>query len=154
MSSSGGGLDPSAWGLVVRHGTSANCAVANLYTITGIYIAVDLDTGVWKKAVATVGVGVAEFTGAVRVVVVGTGWVRTLTLYPLLAIMVLFLLSGTFVLDPVAFLTMGLVLGLAGHSRVCCGWVCCSWVWGWGLGFGPSFPSNSKYVFIFQMRDG
>ena len=98
---------------------------------------------------ATVGVGAVEFTGAVGVVVVGTGWARTLTLYPLLAIMVLLLLSGTFVSGNGAFLTMGLVLGWAGH-----GWVCCGWVWDWGLDFGPSFLSNSKYDFIFWMREG
>ena len=143
MSSSGRGLDPSFWGLVVRHGTSANCLVANLYTISSIAVAVDLVTGIWVKVVATAGMGVAEFTGVVGVVVVGTGWARTLTLYPLLAITVLFLLSGTFVLGLGVFLTMGLVLGWAGHSWVCCGWVCGDWVWGWGLGFGPSFPSNS-----------
>ena len=46
MSSSGGGFDPSFWGLVVRHGTSANCPVANLCTVTGIDVVVDLVTGV------------------------------------------------------------------------------------------------------------
>ena len=154
MSSSGGGLDPFFWGLVVRHGTSANCPVANLYTITSIDVAVDLVTGIWVEVVATVGVGAAEFTGAVGVVVVGTAWARTLTLYPLLAITVFFLLSGMSVLGPGAFLTMGLVLGRAGHGWVCCGQVCGNWVWGWGLCFGPSFPSNSKCVFIFLMREG
>ena len=48
-------------------------------------VTVDLTTGIWVEAVATVGVG------AVGVVVVGTGWARTLTLYPLLVITVLFL---------------------------------------------------------------
>ena len=85
----------------------------------------DLVTGIWVEVVATAGVGAAEFTGAVRVVVVGTGWARTLTLYPLLAITVLFLLSGTIVLGRGAFLTKRLVLGWAGHGWVCCGWVCC-----------------------------
>ena len=154
MSSSGGGLGPSFWSLAVRHGTSSNCPVANLYTVTSIDVAVDLFTDVWVEVVATVGVGAAEFTGTVGVVVVGTGWESTLTVYPLLAIMVLFLLSGTFVLGPGAFLTMGLVLGWVGHDWICCGWVCGDWVWGWGLGFGPSFPSNSKYVFLFLMREG
>ena len=46
VSSSGGGLDPLFWGLVVGRGTSANFPVANLYTITGIDSAVDLTTGV------------------------------------------------------------------------------------------------------------
>ena len=67
----------------------------------------DLAVGVWVLTVATVGVG------AVEVGVEGVGWVSTLTLYLLLAIMVL-LLSGTFVLGPGDFLTMGLVLGWAG----------------------------------------
>ena len=125
-----------------------NCPVANLYTITSIDSAVDLTIGVWVLTVAIMGVGVVE------VGVEGVGWVSTLTLYLLLAIIVLSLLSGTFVLGPGAyFLTMGLVLGWAGHSWVCRGQVCCSWVWGLGLGSGPSFPSNSKYVFIFWMRE-
>ena len=149
MSSSGGGLNPSLLGLVVRHGTSAKCPVANLYTVTCIDVAVDLVTGVWVEVVATVGIGVVEFIRVVGIVVVGTGWARTLTLYPLLVIMVLFLLSEMFVLGPVAFLTMELVIGWVGHR-----WVCCQWVWGWGLGFGQSFSSNSKYVFIFRMREG
>ena len=142
MSSGGGGLDPSFWGLLVGHGTSANCPVANSYTITGIDVAVDLVTGIWVQLVATVGIGAAEFTGAVGVVIVGTGWARTLTMYPLLVITVLFLLSLGF--GAGAFQTMGLVLGWVGHGWVCCGWDCCGWVWGWGLGFGPSFLSNSK----------
>ena len=128
MSSSGGGLDSSFWGLVVRHGSTANCPVVTLYTVTGTDVAVDLVTGVYMEVVATAVIGAAEFTGVVGVVVVGTGWARTLTLCPLLAITVLFLLLGTFVLGPGAFLTIGLVLGWAGHGWVCCGWVCCSWI--------------------------
>ena len=73
MSSSGRGLDPSFWGLVIGYGTSANCMVANVYALTSIDVAVDLVTGIWVKVVATVEVGVGEFTGAVGVVVVGTG---------------------------------------------------------------------------------
>ena len=76
-------------------------------------VAVDLVTGVWVLTVATVGVG------AVEVGLEDIGWVKTHTLYPLLAIMILFLLS--FALGPQAFLMMGLVLGWAGH-----GWNCCS----------------------------
>ena len=106
-------------------------------------VAVDLVNGVWVEVVATVG------AGAVEVGVEGVDWVSTLTLYLLLVIMVLFLLSRTFVSGLGAFLTMGLVFGWAGHS-----WVCCSWVRGQDLGLRPSFPSNSKYVFIFQMREG
>ena len=100
--------------------------------------------GIWVEVVATVGAGVVEFTGAVVVRVEGVGWVSTVTLYLLFAIMVLFILSGTFALGPGTFLTMGLVLGWAGHGWDCCGQVCHHWDWGWGLGFGPSFPSNSR----------
>ena len=60
--------------------------------------------------VATVGVGVVE------VGVEGVDWVSTLTLYLLLAIMVFLLLSRRFFLDPGDFLTLGLVLGWAGHG--------------------------------------
>ena len=106
-------------------------------------IVADLVTGVWVEVVATVGAGVVEFTGGIEVVC--TGLVSTLTLYFLLASMVFFLLS--LALGPGTFLIIGLVLGWVG-----CGWVCCGWVWGWGLGLGPSFPSNSK-VFIFWVRE-
>ena len=146
-SSSGGGLDPSFWGLIVGCGTSANCPIANLYTVTSIDSAVDLTIGVWVLTVATMG------AGALEVWVEGLGLVSTLTLYLLLAIIVLFLFSGTFVSGPGAFLTMGLVLGWAGHGWCCCRWVFCGWVWGWGLDLGPGLPSNSKNVFIFQMRE-
>ena len=114
MSSSGGGLILSFRDLVVGHGTSANCPVANFYTITCIDSAVDLTIGVCVLTVATVVVG------AVAVGVEGVGWVSTLTLYLLLAIMVFHLLSERFVLDPGNFMTLGLVLGWAGH-----GWFCC-----------------------------
>ena len=141
MSSSDRGLQfwvrgcPSFWGLVVRQGTSANCPVANLYTVTSLDLVVDLVTGVCVEVLATVGAGAVDFTGVVGVV--GTGWASTLTLYFLLVSMVFFLLS--LVLGPRAFLIMGLVLGWVGH-----GWVCCGQVWSWGLGLGPSFHSNSK----------
>ena len=36
--------------------------------------AVDLTTGIWVEVVATVGVGVVEFTATVRVGVVGMDW--------------------------------------------------------------------------------
>ena len=99
ISSSGGGLDPSFQGLVVQCGTSANCPIANLYTITGIDSAMDLTNGVWVLTVVTVGVG------AVEVGVEGVGWVSNLTLYLLLVIMVLFLSS--LALGPGASLIMG-----------------------------------------------
>ena len=54
-SSSDGGLDPSYWGLAVGCGTSANCPIANLYTVTSIDSAADLTVGVWVLTVATVG---------------------------------------------------------------------------------------------------
>ena len=58
---------------------------------------------VWVDVVAVIGA-----------VVVGMGWFRALTLYPLLAITLLFLLSFAFGVE--AFLTMGLVLGWTGHN--------------------------------------
>ena len=64
----------SFWGLAVGYGTSANFPVANLYTMTSMDSAVDLTTGVWVEVVVTVGVGAVEFTGVVRVGLVGMGW--------------------------------------------------------------------------------
>ena len=123
--------------------------------------AVDLTTGIWVEVVATVGVRAVEFTGVVQAARVGMDWASTLTLYLLLASMVLLLLS--LVLGPGAFLAMGLVFcgwalvlgyGWVGDGWLCCGWVCCNQVWDWGLGLGPRLPSNSKYIFIFWMREG
>ena len=87
-------------------------------------ITVDLVTGIWVEVVATVGVGAVEFAGVVGVVVVD--WARTLSLYPHLAITLLFFLSVGFGVG--AFLTLGLVLHWAGCPWVCCRWVCCTWV--------------------------
>ena len=84
----------------------------------------EITIGVWVLTMARVG------AGAVEVGVEGVGWVSTLTLYLLFVIMVLHLLSGTFVLGPGDFLAMGLVLGWAGHGLFSCRWVCCGWVWG------------------------
>ena len=66
----------------------------------------DLTISVCVLIVATVG------TGAVEVGVGGVGWVNTLTLYLLLAIVVFLLLS--FTLSAGDFLTLGLMLGQAG----------------------------------------
>ena len=104
MSLSGGGLDPSFWGFPVGFGTSANCPLANLYAVTGIGAAVDLTMGIWVEAVAIVGVDAVGVI-VVGTVGVGTGWARTLALYPLLVIMALFLLS--FALGPGAFSNLG-----------------------------------------------
>ena len=104
MSCIGGGLILSFRDLVVGHGTSANCPVGSLCTVTSIDSAVDLTISVCALTVATMGVG------AVEVEVEGVGWVSTLTLY-LLAIMVFLPLSVPFVLGPEDFLTLGLVLG-------------------------------------------
>ena len=75
ISSSDGGLDPSFGGLVVGHGTSANCPIANLYTIISIDSAMALPLGVWVLTVASKGVG------AVEVWVGGVGLVSTFALY-------------------------------------------------------------------------
>ena len=141
MSSSGGGLEvcPSFWGLAVGFGTSANCSIANLYTITSIDVAVDLVTGIWVEALATVGVG------AVGVVVVGVCWASTLTLSLLLVSTVLFLLS--LALGPGPFLVMGLdiwwgifVLG-------------CGWVWVWDQAF-PLIPNTFSSFGWGRGKDG
>ena len=77
--------------------TSANCPIANLYTLTSIDSAVDLTIGVWVLTVATMGAGV------VGVGVEDVGWLSTLTLYLILTIVVLFLLSGMFALGSWGF---------------------------------------------------
>ena len=69
ISSSGGGL--SFRDLDVGCGTSANCPIANLYTVTCMDSAVGLTTGVCVLMVTTVG------AGAVEVGVEGVGWVST-----------------------------------------------------------------------------
>ena len=61
----------------------------------------DLAVGVLVLTVPTEGVDTVEAG------VDGVGWVSILTFYLLLAFMVLLLLSGTFVLGPGNFLTMG-----------------------------------------------
>ena len=91
MSSSGGRLVLLFRNLVFGHGASANCLIANLYTVTCIDSAVEHTIGVCMLTVATMGVGMVE------VGVEDVGWVTTLTLYLLLAIMGFLLLSGTFV---------------------------------------------------------
>ena len=103
ISSSGGGL--SLMDLVVGCGTSAKCPTASLCIVTSIDSAVDVTIGVCVLTVTTVG------TGAVEVGVDGVGWMNTLTLYPLLAIIVFLLLSLT--LGAGDFLPLGLVLGWA-----------------------------------------
>ena len=103
MSSSDGGLEfwvrgcPSFWGLVVRQGTSANCPVANLYTIASMEV-VDLITGVWVEIAATMEEGAVEFTGAVGVA--ATSRASTITFYFLLGSTVFFLCHLPWVLGP------------------------------------------------------
>ena len=102
------------------------------------------------EVVATVGIGKVgvKFTGEVGSGVVGMGWVITFILYLLLVgtLVLIFFCSDIFC--PGAFLVMGLLFW--GGVLV----LGCGWVWGWGLGLGPSLPSNSRYVFTFQMREG
>ena len=125
ISSSGGRM--SFRDLGVGHGTSANCPTASLCIVTGRDSAVDLTIAVCVLTVTTV------VAGAVAVGVEGIGWVITLTLYLLLAIMFFLLLSVTFILGPGDFLALGFVLGWAGLSWFGCIQVCCSWVldWAW-----------------------
>ena len=97
MSSKGGWfwteVCPSYWGLTVGLEASVNCPVASLCVVTGMVVAGNPIVCIWVDVVAVVGAAV-----------VGTGWSRTLTLYPLLAITVLFLLSLAFGVG--AFLTL------------------------------------------------
>ena len=102
ISSCGEGLVLLFGDLGVGWGISANCPIANLYTITSIDSIVDLAIGVCVLTVATMG-------GAVEGGVESVGWMSTLTLYLLLVVMVFLLLSGMFVLGPGDFLTLGLV---------------------------------------------
>ena len=137
--------------LVVGCGTLANCPMASLCIVTSIDSAVDLTIGVFALRVTTME------AGAIEVGVEGVGWVSTLTLYLLLAIIVFLPLS--FTLGSGDFLTLGLVLCWAGLCWFCCIWTCCdwvgcSWILGWVLDLGPSLPSNSRYVPIFQMSKG
>ena len=111
---------PPFWGLAVGLETSANCPVASLCIVTGTAVVANHVVCIWVDVVAVIGA-----------VVVGMGWFRTLTLYPLLVITVLFLLSHA----------LGLVLGC---DCVCCGQFCVDWIWDRDLGFGPSLPSNSR----------
>ena len=118
----------SFWSLLIGYGTSANFPVDNLYTIIGMDAAVDLTTGIWVEALATVGVGVVEEG------VVGVGRAIILTLHLLLASTVLLL---SLILGLGAFLVMGGVLVLT------CGWVGHSWGLFWlGLGLGPGFGTK------------
>ena len=104
-------------------------------------VAVDLVTGIWMEVVATVGVGAVEFTRAVGMVAVGTGWARIHTLYPFLLIFAL------------PFVTCFWCCGFSNHGVGA--WLGClqlGWLWmgllqtglGLELGLGPRFPSNSK----------
>ena len=80
--------------------------------------------------------------------VVSMGWAITLTSYLLLVGTLVLLFFCSDILGPGTFLVMGLLFW--GGALV----LGCSWIWGWGLGFGQSLPSNSRYIFIFQMREG
>ena len=97
-------------------------------------VAADFIMDIWVDIVATVGVGTVgiKFTGAVGVGVVSMGWSITLTLY-LLLVSTLVLLFFSFILGPGAFLVMGLLFW--GGALV----ISCGWVWGLGLGLGPSY---------------
>ena len=93
-------------------------------------VAADFTTGIWMQVVATVGVDIVgvKFTGAVGVGVVGMGWEITLSLYLLLA-GILVLLFFSFTSDPGVFLVTGLLFwgGVLVHG---CDWVLGgAWVW-------------------------
>ena len=107
------------------------------------------DTFEWQGVAFLWRISFSEFIGALEVVKgsctvvllvlgMGLGLATTHTLYFFVGMSFL-ILSVTFV----SFLTWGLALGRAGLD-----W----FVWGWNL--GPSFPSNSRLVFIFLIRVG
>ena len=89
----------SAWGLPVGWGIPSKFPCAKLYTVTGMVVAADVTKGIWVDAieVATMAVGTVwiEFTGAVRVGVVGMSWAISLTLHHLFtgALVLLFFLA-------------------------------------------------------------
>ena len=92
------------------------------------------------------GVGAADgigFVGKVEVGVVGKGWAITLTLY--------LLFTGALVLFFSAFLGTRVFLI---KELLWEGVLVCNCDWGWGLGLGPSSPYNSRYVFIFLIKEG
>ena len=95
---------------------------------------------------ATVWVGIGSMDEDI-IGVVGKGWTITLTLYLLFA-GTLVLLFFSAILGPGVFLVMELLF----WEGVLVGG--CDLVWDWGLGLGPNLPSSSRYVFIFQIKDG
>ena len=113
-------------------------------------VAADFTTGIWVVAVevATVGVGLAGGIGFMRRVgLAGIGWAITLTLYLIFTGALALLFFSTF-LGTKVFPCQG--ISIMGRSAR---------VWlqmglGLGLGLGPSFPSSSRYVFIFLIKDG
>ena len=125
--------------------------LASLCIITGIDSAVDLIFGVCVLTLPTMGVD------AVEVGVKGVSWVNTLTLYLPLPIIVFLLLPLT--VGAGDFLTLGLVLGWAGHSWFCCIWTCCDWVgcdwvWGWDFGLGTKSPFQFQLCSHFPDKGG
>ena len=130
----------SSWGLPVGCWTSANCPVANVYTITGIDAAVDLTIDIWVEAVPTVGVGAVWGCGC------RNRLGRNFHLVPSFGDHS----SFSFVTCPGSW-------GFAGHRTGILGAGASGRLWlGWSqlCLLGPSLPSNSKYVFIFHMREG
>ena len=104
-------------------------------------VAADFTMGIWVETVATVGVHVVEFTGAVGVGVVSMGWAITLTLY--------FSLGEHGPLSLVTQLGFG---GFSGHGVVILGR--CNGAWlqlglglGLCLGLGPG--SGTKLTLLF-----
>ena len=108
-------------------------------------VAADVTMGIWVVAVevADVMVGTAGgmgFTGEVGLV--GKGWAITLTLYLLFTGVLAFFFYSAFSGIRVFLVKELLWEGVPVHG--------CNW--GWGLGCGPSLPSNSRYVFIFLIK--
>ena len=139
----------STCGLPVGQGIPSNFPCAKLHTVIGIDVAADFTMGIRVVAVevATVGVGAAVwigFTGKVEAGVVGKGWVISLTSYLLFTSALALLFLSAFLGTRVFLIKELLWEGVLMHG--------CNWGWDWGL--GSSLPFNSRYVFIFLIKEG
>ena len=122
---------------------------AKLYTITGMVMAADFTTAIWVEVVATV--GGRHSLGQIHWHSWSWGGKYALDNYPY------FISSfGGHSDSSLLFIHLG-SWGFSSHGLLFWGGMQvlgCVWVWSCGLGLVPSLSSNSRYVFIFQMREG